>query len=162
MLRLLRGSGPRGLAVLPPSALMETAPDDARDPITLIRPLLRARRTDVAAHLVRHGVAVAHDPSNKDTRFLRVRVRDELLPLLESMSPAIAGHLCALADMLAGEQIAPDDALHDLGRAQRLAVARAKKCERPVNLRLSGGREVVVAFSEGEPVLINSGRPRGP
>lgn len=158
LLRLLRGAGPRGLAVMPASAPLEAQGQPA---LLLIRPLLLARRADVAAHLLRHGLPSAHDPSNDDARFLRVRVRAELLPLLESMSPGIAGHLCALADMLAAE-LPPEGALRGLGRAQRLAVARAKKCERPVNLRLQGGREVTVAFSGDEPILIEKGHRRGP
>ncbi len=98
LLRLLRGSGPRGLAaVLPPRArgIGEGSPD-------LVRPLLGARRRDVLAHLDRHGLPFASDPSNLDPRFARVRVRRELLPLLEDLSPAVVDHLSALADMLAG------------------------------------------------------------
>jgi tRNA(Ile)-lysidine synthase len=157
LLRLLRGAGPHGLAVMPPSAPLE-GPEPA---LQLIRPLLVARRADVLAHLARHELSFAADPSNADARFLRVRVRAELLPLLESMSPGITEHLCSLADMLAAE-LPPEGALRGLGRAQRLAVARAKKCERAVNLRLPGGREVTVGFSAGEPVLIEKPRPRGP
>ncbi len=191
LLRLLRGAGPRGLAVMPPAAPLEAPLDldeggdaaSSRDggggapppgkqehksanrrpggEIWLVRPLLLARRADVEAHLTRHGISFARDPSNLDARFLRVRVRAELMPLLESMSPGIAEHLCALAGMLAAE-LPKKDELSGLGRAQRLAVARAKKCERPVNLRLSGGRDVTVGFPEREPVLMEKARRRGP
>ncbi len=88
LLRLLRGSGPRGLAVLPPRAG------------DLVRPLIRARRRDIDAHLARNAIAYASDPSNTDPRFLRVRVRNELLPLLAQLSPSIVTHLSALADHL--------------------------------------------------------------
>lgn len=94
LLRLLRGAGPRGLAVLPARApLGETGLD-------LVRPLVRARREAVLAHLDRHGVPFATDPSNGDPRYLRTRVRLELLPLLVALSPAIVEHLVALADQL--------------------------------------------------------------
>lgn len=156
LLRLLRGAGPRGLAVLPPSAPLSAEPR-----LTLIRPLLLARRIDVTAHLTRHGLASAQDPSNTDARFLRARVRNELLPLLESMSPKVAEHLCALAEMLGKEADFSED-LSGLGRAQRLSIARAKKCERGVNLRLAGGLDVVVGFSGTGVVLMDGGRPRGP
>ncbi len=89
LLRLLRGAGPSGLAVLP-----------ARDG-DLIRPFLRARKSAVLAHLERHGVPFANDPSNTSPRFMRTRVRLELMPLLSSLSPSIVEHLCALADQLA-------------------------------------------------------------
>jgi tRNA(Ile)-lysidine synthase len=92
LMRLLRGSGPSGLAVLPPRAG------------DLLRPLIRARRADVLTHLTRHGLAFATDPSNASARFLRVRVRTELMPLLESLGSGVVGHLCALADQLTSAQ----------------------------------------------------------
>jgi tRNA(Ile)-lysidine synthase len=147
LLRLLRGAGPRGLAVLPPSA---PGPEGT----TLIRPLLLARRVDVLAHLRRHALPFAEDPSNADPRFSRVRVRRELIPLLENLSPRIVEHLCSLADMLAA---APDTGgpMSELGRAQRLEVDRARRLGKTaVTLRIRGGREVEVTFPEDRIVLI--------
>jgi tRNA(Ile)-lysidine synthase len=89
LMRLLRGTGPKGLAVLPPL-------DGDR-----IRPLFRARRADVEAHVSRHQIPHAIDPSNRDPRFLRTRVRQELLPALERLSPRAVEHLCSLADRAA-------------------------------------------------------------
>ncbi|HEY8039563.1 MAG TPA: tRNA lysidine(34) synthetase TilS [Polyangiaceae bacterium] len=86
LMRLLRGTGTKGLAVLPPA-------DGER-----IRPLFRARRADIDAHVARHGLPHAVDPSNRDPRFLRTRVRHEVLPALERLSPRIVEHLCRLAD----------------------------------------------------------------
>jgi tRNA(Ile)-lysidine synthase len=86
LIRLLRGTGPGGLAVLPPR-------DGDR-----VRPLYCARRADVQAHVSRHHIPYAADPSNRDPRFLRTRVRHELLPLLERLSPRVVEHLCRLAD----------------------------------------------------------------
>jgi tRNA(Ile)-lysidine synthase len=88
VMRLLQGSGPRGLGCLPP-----------RDG-ELIRPLLLARRQDILAHLLRHRLPFAEDPSNNNSRFLRARVRGEVMPLLERLSPSIVSHLNALADAL--------------------------------------------------------------
>jgi tRNA(Ile)-lysidine synthase len=101
LLRLLRGAGPRGLAVLPARA-RAVRPNADR-----IRPFLRARRADIDAHLRRHAVPFATDPSNANPRFARTRVRHELMPLLESLSPSIVLHLNALADQL--EALAPRD-----------------------------------------------------
>jgi tRNA(Ile)-lysidine synthase len=90
VMRLLRGTGVRGLAVLPPL-------DGDR-----IRPLYRARRPDIDAHVRRHRIPHATDPSNQDPRFLRSRVRHEIMPALERLSPRITEHLCALADEAGG------------------------------------------------------------
>jgi tRNA(Ile)-lysidine synthase len=87
VMRLLRGRCQvRNLAVLEPRS------GDR------IRPMLRARRTDIDAHIARHAVPCSIDPSNSNPRFLRVRVRTEILPAMERLSPKIVEHLCALAD----------------------------------------------------------------
>ncbi|MBI4703490.1 MAG: tRNA lysidine(34) synthetase TilS [Deltaproteobacteria bacterium] len=152
LMRLLRGAGPRGLAVLPARAPAPvTAPGETTPGrrIDLVRPLLRARRSDVLAHLGRRGLGFAEDPSNADRRFLRVRVRRELVPLLEELSPGVVAHLCALADMLgqdpAGRPAAA--ALVALGRAQRLQIERQHRLgRRGARVRLPGGRDLVVRF----------------
>lgn len=78
LMRLLEGAGPRGLAGIPP----------VRGPF--IRPLIETRRADIVAELRRAGLAWREDPSNRDPKFLRNRVRHELLPLLAaSYNPAI-------------------------------------------------------------------------
>jgi tRNA(Ile)-lysidine synthase len=146
LLRLLRGAGPRGLAVLPARAG------------TRIRPLIRARRADVDLHLERHHILPATDPSNRDPRFLRVRVRQELLPLLSELSPGIVAHLNALADALvssvssesgaeparsAGDGL-PDPRRREpeLGRAHIALLSRARALKQGnARVRLPGGWE---------------------
>jgi tRNA(Ile)-lysidine synthase len=68
--RLARGSGPDGLAAMP--AVAETA--DVR----LLRPLLDCSRERLRAFLAARGQAWIDDPSNRDPRFARVRVREAL------------------------------------------------------------------------------------
>jgi tRNA(Ile)-lysidine synthase len=147
LLRMLRGAGLNGLGAMPmqaPSVVGE---------VPLIRPLLGARRSDVMAHLRRHGVPWAMDPSNDDRRFMRVRVRREVLPLLEELSPRIVAHLCDLAEEAA--QHRPDgEPLADLTRAQRQALTRAIEQRRGgATVRLSGGRDLKVVFLHGTPVV---------
>lgn len=155
LIRLLRGSGPRGLAVLPPRSGI------------WIRPLCRARKSDVRLHLERHGLTFADDPSNANRRFLRTRVRFELMPLLEQLSPQIAGHLCALADALESHQEPPGQTLFDergvalsLGRAQRKLVGRAIALgQRSARVSLTGGRELSLDPVTLQPLLA-AARPR--
>lgn len=115
LLRLMRGSGLAGLGVL--------APREQR----LLRPMIRARKTDIWAHLRRHELAYSSDPSNENTRYLRVKVRKEILPMLLAASPGIVEHLCAIADQaLLTRNADGDDAGGErLGRRQRAALARA-------------------------------------
>lgn len=135
LLRLLRGSGPRGLAVLPTRAQ------------DVIRPLIRATKQDVTAHLQRHCVPFAQDPSNSESAFLRVRVRHELLPLMHQLSPQIVKHLNALADALSGASLPllpgleSEPGLPELNGAQIRQVLRASRLGRGVTVRVTGARD---------------------
>jgi tRNA(Ile)-lysidine synthase len=114
LMRVLRGTTTRGLAVLPPR-------EGDR-----IRPMIRARRRDIDAHVRRHQIPHSLDPSNRDPRFLRVRVREEILPALERLNPRVVEHMYALAD----DAVAVDDRRHP----ERTALARERAgevCERP-------------------------------
>jgi tRNA(Ile)-lysidine synthase len=157
LLRLLRGSGPSGLAVLPP----RSGP--------WIRPQCHARKADITAHLARHQLDFADDPSNLNRRFLRTRVRYEVLPLLEQLSPQIVAHLCALAEAL-GEGAAAAAAappLTDqhgvalrLNRAQRVSVGRARRLgQRTARISLPNGRELSLDPVTFEP-LVTAALPR--
>jgi tRNA(Ile)-lysidine synthase len=76
LMRVLRGSGARGLAGL-----------HARSPI--VRPLLGVRRADIEAYATANRVIWVEDPSNDSPQFLRNRVRHDLLPALRRADPRI-------------------------------------------------------------------------
>lgn len=144
LLRLLRGTSPRGLGVLPVRSG------------DLLRPLIRARRADIEAHARRHRVPFSEDPSNRDPRFLRVRVRRELLPLLAELAPGIVDSLTSLADELVQPEASLPPAtavlaeLPRLGRAQRRELSRMlAEPSLSARLRLPGGRELRVDPATG-------------
>jgi len=153
LIRLLRGAGPRGLAVLSP----RSGP--------WIRPLCRARKRDVELHLARHQLTFAQDPSNSNRRFLRTRVRQELMPLLEQLSPGVVAHLCALSDALASSvnALTPEQGggvAFELNRAQRKLVDRALALgQRSARVSLRGGRELTFDPITFQPQLA-AARPR--
>src|SRR5262249_29907324 len=68
-MRAQRGSGPDGLAAM--SLVVETAH------VRLLRPLLAVPRARLIATLAARGQAWIDDPSNRDPRFLRARLRAE-------------------------------------------------------------------------------------
>lgn len=144
LLRMLRGAGVRGLAVLP-----ARAPAPFGRGLEALRPLLRARRADILAHLERHGIAFAEDPSNRDPRFLRARVRHEVLPLLEELDPAVVRHLSAIADELC-EAHSPGEPLphwtDGLPRPTREAIRKLLlRRSRTARVWLPGGLAVGIA-----------------
>lgn len=94
--RLLRGTGLHGLAGIPavrnltPVRSAPSQPCTPGDPQTaagqarrLIRPLLRLRRTELAAYLRAAGIAYREDASNAELGYTRNRIRHELIPHLE-------------------------------------------------------------------------------
>ena len=72
LLRLLRGSGPAGLAGIAASGAGG-----------LVRPLLPFRRAELAEHVRELGLAPHDDPANSDPRHMRSWVRATLLPMLD-------------------------------------------------------------------------------
>lgn len=86
LMRLLEGTGVRGLAGIPP----------VRGRI--IRPLLEARHGEAIAALEAAGLPWIEDPSNVDPKHFRNRVRHELLPLLGAVyAPDVVERLAAVA-----------------------------------------------------------------
>jgi tRNA(Ile)-lysidine synthase len=90
LMRLLEGAGVRGLAGIPP----------VRGRI--IRPLIAEARDSLRALLLEAGLEWIEDPSNEDRRFVRNRIRHELLPLLAaSYNPAIVEALSRTGRLVA-------------------------------------------------------------
>ena len=98
LMRILKGSGPAGLAAMP------------RSRGRFLRPLLDLTRKDVLTYLKEKGLCYRTDSTNGDLRYLRNRVRHKLVPLLDDCFPSWQGTLLALAetqslaaDFIAGE-----------------------------------------------------------
>lgn len=107
LLRLVRGSGLRGLRGIP-----------ARRG-RIVRPLLHARRAELRAALDAADVSYVIDPSNADVARARNRVRAELLPAMERLNPAAVDVLTRF-----GRLAADDDDLLDALAAAELAQRR--------------------------------------
>lgn len=68
LMRLARGSGVDGLA--------QMANRFSCAGVTFLRPLLNAKREDLRAYLRARDISWSDDPSNRDTRFTRVQMRE--------------------------------------------------------------------------------------
>jgi tRNA(Ile)-lysidine synthase len=91
LMRMIRGASPHGLQGIRPVA--------ERGGVRLIRPLLELSRAEVLAYVKEKGLTRREDSTNADTRFLRNRIRRELLPLLEAnYNPRVASALNRLAE----------------------------------------------------------------
>ncbi|MFP4472743.1 MAG: tRNA lysidine(34) synthetase TilS [Candidatus Omnitrophota bacterium] len=92
LMRILRGTGLKGLEAM--TAMREI------NGIPLIRPLLDAGREDIEKFLKKRDLRYRTDPTNRSRRFLRNRIRHDLIPLLErDYKKGVKHNLAALADI---------------------------------------------------------------
>lgn len=96
LLRLLRGSAAEGLSGIEPVRHLEP-----RSNIKLGRPLISwARRSDVEEYCRSRGIDFLEDEMNQDETLTRVRVRKQLLPLMQSFNNRIVDALSRTAGLL--------------------------------------------------------------
>jgi tRNA(Ile)-lysidine synthase len=120
---LIRGTGVDGLA---PMLRNET----------VARPILGIRRADTLALCQLAGVAVVDDPMNADPRYRRVRIRHELLPLLDSIAKRDVTPLLARMAQVTSDDVALLDGLAaeiDPTSARAVAAAPAALARRALN-----------------------------
>ncbi len=91
IMRLIRGSGSQGLAGIRPLSGH------------IIRPLINVTKHEVVDYLRLRGESWREDSTNSSDEFLRNRVRNELIPLLESYNPAVEQVLSRVAAVCGAE-----------------------------------------------------------
>ena len=95
LLALLRGTGPDGLAALPPGPT---------------HPIVGLRRAETHPLCADVGLEPVVDPSNDDRRFRRNRVRHEVLPLLDDVAGRdVVPLLCRLAELAGADAAVLDE-----------------------------------------------------
>ncbi|RZU64003.1 tRNA(Ile)-lysidine synthase [Microterricola gilva] len=98
LLGLARGSGP--------TSMHGMAARNAR----YLRPLLGIRRADTVQFCADSGLDPWHDPHNTDPAYARVRVRQNVLPVLErELGPGVAEALARTAEQLREDSAALDE-----------------------------------------------------
>jgi tRNA(Ile)-lysidine synthase len=102
LLGLARGSGARSLAGMAPAAGRYR------------RPLLDLRRTQTQAACAALGLQPWADPQNDDRAFARVRVRNDVMPIMEAaLGPGVAEALARTARLLRADADALDQVAAD-------------------------------------------------
>ncbi|MFP3043674.1 tRNA lysidine(34) synthetase TilS [Treponema primitia] len=93
LMRILRGSGPAGLAAMPRSRGI------------VIRPILDRSRAEILAYLEERGIPYRTDSTNTDPKYLRNRIRHKLIPCLDEFFP---GWRKTLPDLAETQRMAAD------------------------------------------------------
>lgn len=95
--RILRGTGLRGLA-----GIARSRPIRPGSTIRLVRPLLRMRKQALLNYLNDQGVAWREDRTNQSREFMRNRLRNVVLPLIEEqVNPQVREALTRLGEQAA-------------------------------------------------------------
>jgi tRNA(Ile)-lysidine synthase len=161
LMRLLRGSGPTGLAAMAHETPLrlhqrrEKKGIGATD-VTLLRPFLDIPKARLVATLRKAQIPFADDPSNRDPRFTRVRVRG-LMPALAEEG-LCAQRLVLLAQRLRRAEAALEEAVDraaelaqgawECGGYIRMEARHFAALPEEVALRFLG-RAVTIAGNEG-------------
>ncbi|MBK8883586.1 MAG: tRNA lysidine(34) synthetase TilS [Bacteroidales bacterium] len=90
LINLIRGTGITGLTGMKPETNY------------IIRPLLFATRDEITNYCNNNMVVYREDRSNADTKYLRNKIRHQVLPLLKEMNPSIESSLNETAGILSG------------------------------------------------------------
>lgn len=130
--RIVRGTGIAGLAGIPRCRQLSPA-------VTVIRPFLNIRRSEVLEYLACLGQPYRDDRSNSDRRFTRNRIRRDLLPhLAEHYNPAVSEALLRLGRLAAEAQDVVDGLVRRLvadgvvaASSEGLLVARNPVVDQP-------------------------------
>ncbi|HVI10089.1 MAG TPA: tRNA lysidine(34) synthetase TilS [Candidatus Binatia bacterium] len=103
LMRLIRGTGLRGLSAIYPRVVVEDEDGEACGEI--VRPLLGIRRRELEQYLRDLDQPWREDATNSDEKFTRNRVRRMLLPLIEKeFNRTVAENLAELAEIARDEQ----------------------------------------------------------
>jgi len=167
LLNLLRGAGTTGLGGMPASRG------------TIVRPLIDCTHLELVEWLTALGIPFREDETNLDRRYLRNRVRHEILPALSSVSPSARDAIARAAEITRADAEYLDElaagALVGVSRpsgaggervldAEALAAMPTALGRRVVRLALAavaGGR--FVGFAQAEKVVaLARGAIRGP
>jgi len=103
LMRLIRGTGLRGLGAIHPRILIEQ--EDGESHGEIIRPLLGIRRRELEKYLADTKQPWREDSTNADAKFTRNRVRSLVLPLLErEFNPTVVENFAELAEIARDEE----------------------------------------------------------
>lgn len=109
LFRLLRGTGAKGLAGIPP----------VRD--NIIRPLIAAQRSEIEAFLRRRDQPWRTDSTNLDDGCTRNRIRHTVIPALRAIEPSAARHALETARQLRQDEAFLQACAEQRGAAEPLA-----------------------------------------
>ncbi|MCK4800765.1 MAG: tRNA lysidine(34) synthetase TilS, partial [Anaerolineales bacterium] len=100
LMNLLRGTGMRGMLGMQVVSL----PNQWSDSIPLVRPFLGIEKNHILDYVNEHKLNPLIDPTNAELIYQRNRIRHELIPLLEKLTPGFRQRLLQTAEILSKDE----------------------------------------------------------
>lgn len=154
LFNLLRGAGPGGLGAMRPVTQHEI------EGVTLEfhRPLLGIWRAEIDAYVAEHRLVFRDDPSNRDPRHTRNRIRHEILPHLSAvMGREVRAAIWRAAELFSAEDAFLAGMLVEEDAARELSVSAVRELplalqRRVIRAWLQANRVRDIAFADVENV----------
>ena len=150
LMNFLRGTGLRGLAGIP----------EARGHV--VRPILSCTRSEIEGFLDGQNLIYRTDSSNNETKYLRNKIRHEVIPFLKTFNPDISGNLLGLAEIARGEEqwmsektrelysqlVTPEngDLCFEITKFENQPLAMKRRLIREIFYRLNGSLREITAL----------------
>jgi tRNA(Ile)-lysidine synthase len=138
LMHLLRGAALAGLRGMQ----YRTIPTAWSNEIPIVRPLLGTWRVEILGYVVSRGYAPVFDASNQDVKYFRNRVRNELIPALESYNPRLRRNLWQMGEILRDDYQFIQEHVQAAWKVcnlksgdHYLEFARARMLEQPVSIQ---------------------------
>ena len=96
IMNLLRGAGLKGMKGM----TIKLVPNEWSRTVSLVRPFLTIWRKSIVAYCKDQSIESILDSTNDDVKFLRNRVRLELIPIMETYIPGVKNRLLQTSELL--------------------------------------------------------------
>lgn len=105
LLNLIRGTGLKGIAGIPP----------VRD--NIIRPIIEVSRREIEEYLQKHGQDYVTDSSNLTDDYTRNKIRHKIIPLMKELNSSLTETTVRTAEVLRSENELIDKAVNEAEKA---------------------------------------------
>ncbi len=134
LLRLMRGTGPRGLASMASLRVLGAG--------LLVRPLLHFSRAELEAYAQTHQLVWVDDESNSDDDYDRNFLRNQVMPLLHNRWPEFKRKWQQTAELCAQQEMVMEEvAQEDLQRVTPMVARIGQSIDLSSLLKLSPARQ---------------------
>jgi tRNA(Ile)-lysidine synthase len=141
LLQWMRGAGPEGLAAFPITRALQSpglASGGRNGSVLLVRPWVSVPRSDIERYARGARLSWVDDESNDSPQFLRNRIRNEVLPLLDEIRPGFRAAAARSVDLTA-------EAVEVLRSVAAEDAARCRDTDNPHALRIAELMKLVPA-----------------